>query len=123
MLQVENNIIFLTKGDEGVLPVDVTIHDGTAYEMGESDFLTLSVRRLPAKDSPLLMQAKSNHGSNHIIIPAEATADMEPGKYSADIQLTDASGRPYTVWPNKTEVEPNGNRSFNNFYLTPEVTV
>lgn len=123
MLQIKNNIIFLTKGDEGVLPVDVTIEDGTAYELGEGEFLTLSVRSLPSADSPLLMRAQSNPGSNRIIIPAEATAEMEPGRYSADIQLTDSAGRPRTIWPDNTEVKPSSQKSFDNFYLTPEVTV
>lgn len=122
MLKIVDNKIYLTKGDDGVLPVNVTIGDGEPWEIGENDFLTLSVRELPDADSPLLLLAESNIGSNEIIIPSEDTAAMEPGKYSADIQLTDSAGRKYTIWPDVTEIKPDARRSFNNFVLTPEVT-
>lgn len=121
MLQVVNNIIYLTKGDNEVLPVTVTKNGGEAYEMGENEFLRLTVRRLPNKTSQMLFMAESNPGSNRIIIPAEATAEMEPGKYSADIEHVDSAGRPNTIWPDNTTVKPSDEKSFNNFCLTPEV--
>ena len=122
MLKVMDNKIYLTKGDDGVLPVNVTFGNNEAYTMGENDVLTLSVRKQPKADSPLMMMAASNPGSNRIVIPAAATAEMDAGMYSADIQLTDGAGKHYTIWPDATEVAPNGAKNFENFVLAPEVT-
>ena len=121
MLQVVDNIIYLTVGDDESLPVDVVMNGSEPYELGEDEFLRLTVRKLPNKESQLFFAAESAPGSNRIIIPPSATAELEPGKYSADIDLIDSAGRPHTIWPDNTTVKPSGEKSFNNFYLTPEV--
>ena len=121
MLKVVDGKIHMTKGDNEVLPVNLSMHD-QAYEMGENDRLILTVRELPNKNSPLLFRAESNPGSDEIIIPAEATAEMKPGYYSADIEFVGSNGEPTTLWPDCTEVKPDENKSFKNFILTPEVT-
>ena len=122
MLIIEENKIYLTKGDDGVLPVDVHSGDGE-YTMNEADVLTLTVRELPSADSPILMQVQSNPGSNRIIISAKDSADMTPGQYSADIQLTNGSNRKYTLWPLLDGIARYRVANFKNFILMPEVTV
>ena len=121
MLYVEDEKIYLTKGDDGVLPVNVETGDG-AYEMGGSDVLTISVRELPSLDSPLLLRIQSEPGSNRIVFTSADTADMQPGRYSADIQLNDGAGRVHTIWPRLDGSAQYTVKNFKNFVLMPEVT-
>ena len=125
MLFVEDNVIYLTKGDDGVLPVDVSSGD-EAYVMGEQDMLTLTVRMQPSAEFPVLLEVKSTPGSNRIIFNAADTKDLEPGEYSADIQLTDGNGKVCTVWPDWSAVAASKRyrvKNIENFVIMPEVTV
>ena len=121
MLNIVDGKVYLTKGDNEVLPVNLSMHD-QEYVMGENDLLILSVRELPNKNSPLLFRAESNPGSSEIIIPAAATAEIKPGIYSADIEFVSGDGEPITLWPDNVDVKPDENKSFKNFIITPEVT-
>lgn len=121
MIQVVDGIIYLVRGDSESLPVNVLKNKTEPYQLGEDEFLRLIVRKLPNETTELLFVAESNPGSDQIIIPSEATAGKEPGKYSAAIRLIDGNGEPRTVWPDNTTVKPDDEKSFNNFYLTPEV--
>ena len=121
MLQVVDDVIFLTKGDNESLPVNVVVNGNEPYKLGENEFLRLIVRELPNEGSQLIFEAESNPGSDKIIIPAAATSGKEPVKYSAAIRLIDGTDNQRTVWPDNTTVKPNDDKSFNNFWLTPEV--
>lgn len=120
---IESDVIYLTKGDDAVLEVSsITAEDGSAYELQDTDVLTLTVRALPSDQSPVLIQIDSLPGSNRIVIGHEDTVELDVGRYSADVQLTTAEGRRHTVWPTLSgnlRYEP---RSFNNFVIMPEVT-
>ena len=96
--------------------------DGEEYALQDGDVLTLTVRSLPSAQSPEVIQIDSLPGSSRIVIGHEDTAELEVGRYSADVQLTTAEGRRYTIWPmlsGNLRYEP---RSFNNFVIMPEVT-
>ena len=121
MLIVENDIIYLTKGDDGAIPVSVQ-NGEEEYILGEGDTLALTVRELPTAESPVLMLCKSTPGSNRIIINSADTEQILPGRYSADIQLTDASGMKTTVWPLPEGSERYRIKNFQNFVIMPEVT-
>ena len=121
MLKVVKNKIYLTKCDDGTLPVNLSAGE-SEYVMGDGEFLTLSVRKLPCQESPLLLQAKSNPGSSDIFISKAASAEMIPGVYSADIQFTDANGRDYTIWPDVESIGSSKDKCFGNFILVPEVS-
>lgn len=122
MLYVENNVIYLTKGDDGKLPVNVTLGD-ESYQMSEYDTLTITVRELPSAESPVLLQIETVPGSNRIIFNSADTKDISPGRYSADIQLTDGGGRKYTIWPRLEGNKRYNGRNYENFVIMPEVTV
>lgn len=121
MLFVEENVIYLTKGDDGKLPVNVTIGD-EPYELSEFDTLTITVREVPDAESPVLLQIETVPGSNRIVFNSADTKGIAPGEYSADIQLTDGGGRKYTIWPKlEGKLRYNG-RNYKNFVIMPEVT-
>lgn len=124
MLIIEDGVISITKGDDAALNVDIAAGEGgeQAYEMDESDILTLTVREQPSPDFPVLISVDSLPGSNRILIRAADTEGLEPGRYSADVQLTDGNGNIYTVWP---ELEGSARykvKNLKNFIIMPEVT-
>ena len=45
------------------------------------------------------------------------------GRYSADVQLTTAEGRRYTIWPTIAGSGRYVAKSFKNFIIMPEVTL
>lgn len=119
MLKVENNKIYMVRGDDEVLAVAL---DG--YEMGEADTLTLTVRELPSADSKVLLAITSAPGSDRIVISHADTAEVAYGAYSADVQLMTAEGLRRTVWPtNITENSRQRVANMKNFMLVSEVTI
>ena len=120
---IENEAIYLTKGDDAALEVSsIAAEDGSQYEMQAGDVLTLTVRALPSADSPVLIQIDALPGSNRIVFRHEDTAELTVGRYSADVQLTTAEGKRYTVWPTITGSGRYVVKNLNNFVIMPEVT-
>ena len=120
---IESDVIYLTKGDDAALEVSsIAAEDGSQYSMQAGDVLTLTVRALPSADSPALIQIDSLPGVNRIVLRHADTAELDVGRYSADVQLTTADGKRFTVW---TTIAGSGRyvvKSFNNFVIMPEVT-
>ena len=120
---IESDVIYLTKGDDAALEVSsITAQDGSRYELQSEDVLTLTVRALPSADSPVLLQIDALPGSNRIVLRHADTAELDVGRYSADVQLTTAEGRRYTVWPTITGSGRYVVKNLNNFVIMPEVT-
>ena len=124
MLIVENNKIFLTRGDDAEIEVGpLTLVDGSTYELQEGDTLTLTVRETPTEEAAALVQITSVPGSNRIIIQHEDTSDLDYGQYSADVQLLTSDKKRRTVWPEMdTGKKPDG-KNLKNFMIMPEVTM
>lgn len=121
---IESNVIYLTRGDDAVLEISsITAADGSEYALQDTDVLTLTVRTLPSAQSPVLIQIDALPGSNRIVFRSEDTAELNVGRYSADVQLTTAEGRRYTIWPMLRGNLRYETRSFNNFVIMPEVTM
>ena len=121
---VESDVIYITKGDDAVLEVSsITADDGDEYALQETDVLTLTVRALPSNLSPVLIQIDALPGSNRIVFRSEDTAELDVGRYSADVQLTTAEGRRYTIWPTIAGSGRYVAKSFKNFIIMPEVTL
>ena len=97
---IESDVVYLTKGDDAVLEISsITVADGSEYALQDTDVLTLTVRSLPTSQSPVMFQIDALPGSSRIVIGHEDTAELEVGRYSADVQLTTAEGKRFTVWP------------------------
>ena len=124
MFYIEDDAIYLTRGDDAVLVVEEIIAgDGTAYDLRPGDVLTLTVRAIPSADSEALLRIDGAPGGNRIPIRHEDTADAAPGRYSADVQLTTAEGLRLTVWPKLEGRAAYRAKNFNNFIIMPEVTI
>jgi len=123
MLIIEEQDIYLTRGDDATLQFDLTLENGEAYEMAADDLLFFTVRALPNRESAALVSVPGTPGSGVIVLRHEDTVALEVGRYSADCQLVTAQGRVHTVWP---KLEGSGRyreRNFKNFVLMPEVTI
>ena len=114
MLNVENGVITLTRGDSAYLNFHLTTQDGEGYQLQEGDLLRLTVRAQAAY--PVLLEAESN--TDTILLTPEQTGQLEPGKYSYDVQLQTAAGDVFTIL-GATGVSPR----LKNFVICPEVTV
>ena len=120
---VENNAIYLTKGDDAVLEVSsIATEGGAEYALQDTDVLTLTVRALPSAASPVLMQIDSLPGNRRIVIGHGDTSELNVGRYSADLQLTTPDDKRYTLWPNITGTNRYMVKNLNNFVIMPEVT-
>ena len=120
---IESDVIYLTKGDDAVLEVSsIATEGGEEYALQETDVLTLTVRALPSADSPALIQIDALPGSRRIVFSHADTAELDVGRYSADVQLTTADGKRYTVWPAITGSGRYVVKNLNNFVIMPEVT-
>lgn len=69
--------------------------------MNTADKLTLTVRALPSEKSKVLLKIETT-GNKRISFSPEDTKNLMAGRYSADIQLNDAYGNVYTIWPKLT---------------------
>ena len=118
MFYVEEDRIYLTRGDDAALNVSLRDASGSTYSMQAGDVLTLTVRALPSADSPALIQIDSLPGVNRIVL---RHADTVAGEYSADIQLT-SGGQRMTVWPALEGRNRRSDANFKNFVIMPEVT-
>lgn len=120
---IESDVIYLTKGDDAVLEItSIATEGGAEYELQGTDVLTLTVRALPSAQSPALLQVDALPGSRRIVFNHDDTAELDVGRYSADVQLTTADGKRYTVWPTITGSGRYVVKNLNNFVIMPEVT-
>ena len=122
MFYVEEQAIYLTRGDSAEVSIDLTTEGGEKYELGAGDTLTLTVRKEPTATSAVIF-AKSVKGSVVVTIAPEDTQDAEVGQYSADIQLTTADGEVHAVEPRLEGKARYRERNFKNFIIMPEVTI
>ena len=117
-----SEVINLTRGDDACLEVPMKNTAGTAYTMGETEYLIFGVRKLPNEKSELLINIESVPGSNRIVFSHADTKDLEVGAYSAEAQLMTSDGKRITVWPKpegRFRTSETANRK--NFVIMPEV--
>lgn len=122
MFRIEDNVIYITRGDSAVFGVTAYIDGDSSspYELNEGDYFTLTVRKLASKRSDVLFSVNSTNG--RIVLSNEDTSDADVGKYSADIQLNMANGDRYTIWPKFEMVKSAREYNYKNFCIMPEVT-
>lgn len=111
--------ITIFRGDDTPLRVELTGSDGAPVEMQPGDTLTLTVRELPEPSSPVLLQVVSE--SCDMLIPREKSSQVEPGRYSCDIQF-DSAGLSRTVFPDADDDIPPKIVNWKNFWVRPQVT-
>lgn len=119
MLLIEDNVVYLTRGDDAEIEVRITDGDGAEYTMREDDRMVLTVRELPEATSAVLLSVESE--SNRLALDHDATANMDVGRYSADIELRIGTVRK-TIWPELDGRARYSIRNYRNFVIMPEVT-
>ena len=117
MLNIQQGVISLNRGDDVNFSVEIADENGQSYEMQTGDELVFCVRKSAAGDSPVLLTARSV--TNVISLCKDDTRGMEVGRYSAAIRLIRAGGEEIIVYP---KLASHGReRDWNNFVLDPEV--
>ena len=115
-------VINLTRGDDAVLEVPITNADDENYTLEADEYLIFGVRKIPSKESELLLTIQSNPGSNRIIFSHADTKDMDVGMYSAEVQLMTSRNERITVYPKPIGAyRSNEKLNRRNFVLMPEV--
>lgn len=120
--------IWLVRGDDERIDVPLYVAKNDElipYEMQPGDTVTLTVRKEPDADSPILLQITGAPGQTVIPIRHADTKNLPLGRYSADIQVLTADGLRKTVWPDFEAGSSNRwkVRNTRNFYLVSEVTM
>lgn len=115
------SVINLTVGDDASLTVPLKTDSGTEYTLGPTEYLIFGVRETPTSDSDLLIDIESEPGSNVIEFLHDDTKDLDPGYYSAEIQMIKADGKRITVWPKLTGNDRISTENRKNFCLMTEV--
>lgn len=123
MFKIEDDIIYITRGDDAAIDITAYIGDDKTeeYELQDGDKFIFSVRKIASAGSELVFAIESETG--RIVISHEDTADKEVGKYSADVQLNTASGGRYTIWPKFDVTKPSKEFNYKNFCIMSEVTM
>ena len=119
MLLIEDNVIYLTRGDDAEFSIEIRDEDGTAYELQKGDVLVMTVREKPSAQSHVVFQVERE--TNQITIAHADTSDKEVGRYSADIELR-SGGKIRTIWPTLDGGNRYRENNFRNFVIMPEVT-
>lgn len=119
MLIIEDSKIFITRGDDGVVEITIATGEGE-YELREGDKLILTVRTSPESTNPILLRTESV--TTRITLDHNATALLDAGLYSADIQLNTADGKVITVWPRLSGSARSKVQNWGNFIIMPEVS-
>lgn len=116
-----NGIINLTVGDDASIEINLTTDDGAKYNMGNNEYLIFNVREKASEQSPLLIDLRSDLGSNEIIFSHDDTKDLSPGYYSAEVQFMGEDGKRITVWPKQEGNAKTSQANRKNFCLMSEV--
>lgn len=125
----DDGVITMFRGDTVALKVELPVytasgeHTEQSYEMQDGDKLVLTVRQMPSISAPVLFST-SSETSRILIVPSD-TENVEPGQYSADIELRKADGTINTIFPlleNLPSRARKGTINWKNFVLIGDVT-
>lgn len=107
MIKIEDNTVYLTRGDTLLANVEMTRPDGTEYIPQEGDAIRFAMKRSFKSGNVILRKDINIYGLMLIIDPAD-TSNLDFGHYVYDIQLTRPDGTVDTFISG-------------DLYLTPEV--
>lgn len=96
MLNCQNNIITMTRGDTAVLKLDIIDEQGIPYDVTDSDVVIFTLKR-SVLDKAVVFQKSMVDGK--ITIQPQDTANLEYGQYFYDVELTKEDGFVATVIP------------------------
>ena len=97
MFYLQDNHIYLTKGDTAYLTVSLTNADGTAYVPSEGDVIRFAAKTYFGA-AECAIKKQFNMGTMQLTFLPADTKGLSAGKdYVYDIELTDAESRVTTV--------------------------
>lgn len=99
MLDVQNEKIYLTRGDTAYLEVELTTRSGESYAPIYGDKLFFRLKKSANKGS-LLLEKGININTLTLEISPEDTAGLEFGNYCYEVELVTALGQHFTVIEN-----------------------
>lgn len=111
MFRIENNMIWITKGDTAVITVELVDPNGEPYEMVTGDKLVFTAKKR-LNDDPLFTVTTT---TNSITLSHNNTKLLEPPNAYFDIELQTASGNVNTIAGVESKYCPN-------MIVYPEVT-
>ena len=95
MFRVDSNSnIAITRGDTGVLSINLTNKDGTEYVMQSGDVLVMTVKQSTRTKDVILQKTFAD---GQIKINPADTEQLSYGDYVYDIKLTTAANEVFTV--------------------------
>lgn len=94
MLQITDNAVILTRGDNADIIVNITDGNGDPYTLDEDDVLLFTMKRNCETSEIILQKTLVN---SVISLDHDDTKDLKYGRYYFDVQLTNVSGEVYTV--------------------------
>lgn len=121
MLYIQNDVINLTRGDDATMLVPICGIDGNLFVIGPEDYLIFGARTAPAGAGKSVLEIVGEPGESCINFTHADTADLEPGFYSAEIQLMLKDGQRVTIWPKLTGNRRVSEDNWCNFCIMREV--
>lgn len=114
--KVENNKVFLTRGDSFDLTIALKYKDGTSYTPQEGDIITFALKEAKmtpgnqefVNKTPLILKTIPNDTLLLSLVPSD-TKNLKFGNYKYDCEITFANGKVCTFIEDA------------DFILTPEV--
>lgn len=101
MLQIVENNIKLTKGDDAYLQIVIYDSNNNIYELQDGDKLIFMIKQLPKKDAPSIIT--KNFQNNQIKLESKDTNFLKSGRYFWFCDLYFKNGDINTV--NSGEIE------------------
>lgn len=103
MLELNDNIVTITRGDSAYITLSIIKEDGSLYEFAEGDYIRGQVRKGKSRDSELIFDCtfsgETEEGAKIWVISPSDTDGVEPGRYYYDMQLVKFSGDVFTFIP------------------------
>lgn len=96
MLKIEDNVIYLTRGDTAVLNIQIVDLEGELYELEEGDKCEFTLKKYTSNTKSLI---KKEIIRDRLEIMPEDTKNLKFGEYVYDIQLTLKDGEVLTIVP------------------------
>lgn len=94
MLKIENNDIYLTRGDTASIEISLVDENGNEYVLDDEDRLVFTLKNSEHHKDELISKMITV-GVLHI--EHEDTKDLTFGKYKYDVQLSTKNGEVFTV--------------------------
>ena len=103
MIKLEDNIIYLTRGDSAVFEIDLRDEKDDEYQIQEDDVIRFAMAKKYADGNPLIIK-EVDHETRTVEIDPEDTKELPFGTYVYDVEVTDGYGHVSTVLLSKLKL-------------------